>query len=211
MQKTPGVVSHYAFFVDSDACSGCKTCQVACNDRNNVPAGQHWRRVYEITAGGWERRGGGWTSTVVAYNISMSCVHCLEPACATICPSQCIWKRDDGIVLIDDNRCSRCRRCESGCPYGAIRYDATSDTLQKCHFCVDSLDAGLPPACVTACPNRALGFGDYNNLRSLHGSVSRVFPLVDPSVAGPALIIKPHRNAPLAEKRSPEVANWGEL
>lgn len=205
------MVSQYAFFVNSDACSGCKACQVACNDKNDVPAGQHWRRVYEVTAGGWEKKGGGWTHNVLAYNLSVSCVHCLEPVCLAVCPAQCIWKREDGIVLIDDSRCSRCRRCESACPYNAIRYDPTGDKLQKCHFCVDFVDAGMAPACVTACPNRALDFGDFDQLRGLHGNVFRVFPLADPSIAGPALIIQPHRNAGIAQDRSPEVANWGEL
>ena len=205
------MVSQYAFFVNSDACSGCKTCQVACNDMNDIPAGQHWRRVYEITAGGWEKKEGAWVSTVVAYNLSMACVHCLDPTCLSTCPSQVIWKRDDGIVLIDDSRCSRCRRCESACPYGAIRYDATTDSLRKCDFCLDYLDSGLSPACVAACPNRALEFGEYDELRRKYGDLSRVFPLPDPSIAGPALIIKPHRNAALVQSRDPEVSNWGEL
>jgi len=205
------VVSQYAFFVNSDACSGCKTCQVSCNDKNNIPAGVHWRRVYEVTGGTWEKKGNAWISTVVAYNLSMSCVHCFAPVCLEICPSQVIWKRDDGIVLIDESRCSRCRRCESACPYGVIRYDAVTDMLVKCDFCMDYLDAGLPPACVAACPNRALDFGDYSELKIKYGNVSRVFPLPDPSVAGPAIIIKPHRNAALVQSRDPEVANWAEL
>ncbi len=205
------MVSQYAFFVNSDACSGCKTCQVACNDRNNVPRGQHWRRVYEITAGNWEKKNGGWVTTVAAYNLSMSCVHCLEPVCANNCPSQCIWKREDGIVLIDDTRCSRCRRCESACPYSAIHYDAGSDMLGKCHFCVDDLDSGSPPACVIACPNRALDFGEFDQLRAKHGDIFKVFPLPDPSIAGPALVIRPHRNTEIVQSRGPEVANWGEL
>ena len=205
------MVSQYAFFVNSDACSGCKTCQVACNDKNNVYVGQHWRRVYEVTAGSWQKKEGAWVTTVVAYNLSVACVHCLDPICLTTCPSQVIWKRDDGIVLIDDSRCSRCRRCESACPYNAIRYDPTSDSLRKCDFCVDYIDSGLPPVCVSACPNRALDFGDYDELRKKYGDVSRVFPLPDPAVAGPALIIRPHRNAALAMSRDPEVANWGEL
>ena len=102
-------------------------------------------------------------------------------------------------------------RCESACPYGAIRYDATTDSLRKCHFCLDDIDSGLPPACVAACPNRALEFGEYDELRRKYGDLSRVFPLPDPSIAGPALIIKPHRNAALVQSRDPEVSNWGEL
>jgi anaerobic dimethyl sulfoxide reductase subunit B len=210
-QEEKQVVSQYAFLINSDACSGCKTCQVACNDRYSVPMGQHWRRVYEVSAGSWEKRGESWATTVVSYNLSISCVHCIEPVCATICPSQCIWKRNDGIVLIDETRCSRCRRCESACPYNAIRYDPSADMLLKCHFCVDYLDAGLPPACVTACPNRALDFGDFDQLRAAHGNVFRVFPLPDPSIAGPAMVIRPHRHTELVQSRGPEISNWGEL
>jgi anaerobic dimethyl sulfoxide reductase subunit B len=205
------VVSQYAFFVNADACSGCKTCQVACNDKNNIPIGQHWRRVYEITGGAWQKKDNAWVATVVAFNLSISCVHCIEPDCLIVCPSQVIWKREDGIVLIDETRCSRCRRCESACTYGAIRYDATTDSLQKCDFCLDYLDSGLPPACVAACPNRVLEFGEYAELRKKYGDISRVFPLPDPSVCGPALVIKPHRNNALVQSREPEVANWGEL
>jgi anaerobic dimethyl sulfoxide reductase subunit B (iron-sulfur subunit) len=205
------LVSQYAFFVNSDACSGCKTCQVSCNDKNNIPVGVHWRYVYEVTGGSWEKVGNAWVSTVVAYNLSMSCVHCMAPVCLDSCPSQVIWKRNDGIVLIDESRCTRCRRCESACPYRAIRYDPVTDMLLKCDFCMDYLDAGLPPACVAACPNRALDFGDYDELRIKYGNVSRVFPLPDSSVAGPALIIKPHRDTALVQSRDPEVANWAEL
>ncbi len=205
------MVNQYAFVVNSDACSGCKTCQVACNDKHDILPGVHWRRVYEVTAGTWEKKGSAWVSTVVAYNLSVSCHHCMDPACLTACPSDVIWKREDGIVLVDESRCSRCRKCESACPYGAIRYDASSDSLRKCHFCVDYLDSGLPPACVTACPNRALDYGDFGALRAKYGDISRVFPLPDPSIAGPALIILPHRNTALVHSRDPEIANWAEL
>ena len=205
------MVSQYAFFINSDACSGCKTCQVACNDKNDIPLGLHCRRVYEVTAGSWQKKGSAWSCTVAAYNLSMSCVHCLEPACLVACPAEVIWKREDGLVFIDDARCSRCRRCESACPYNAIRYDPSSDKLSKCDFCYDYLDAGLPPACIAACPNRAMEYGDYDVLKKKYGDVCRVFPLPDPSALGPALIIKPHRNTALVQSLEPEVANWGEL
>jgi len=73
------MVNQYAFFVDSDACSGCKTCQVACKDANGLAAGVLWRKVIEVAGGGWTRKNGLWISTVAAYNLSSACVHCLEP------------------------------------------------------------------------------------------------------------------------------------
>jgi anaerobic dimethyl sulfoxide reductase subunit B (iron-sulfur subunit) len=200
-----------AFFVNSDACSGCKTCQVACKDKNNLAAGLHWRRVYEVTAGAWLRKGDGWISTVAAYNLSVACHHCAEPVCGKQCSVDAIWKRPDGIVLIDQVRCTKCNKCRADCPYEAIRYEAATNTVSKCDFCADRIDAGQPPVCVTACPNRALDFGDLEDLRRRHGSCDRVFPLDDPSISRPALVITPHRHAALAQERGPEVGNWEEL
>jgi anaerobic dimethyl sulfoxide reductase subunit B len=201
----------YAFFVNSDACSGCKTCQVACNDRHDVPAGLHWRKVYEVTAGTWQQREGVWASSVVAYYLSIACHHCQTPVCARSCATDAIWKRPDGVVLIDESRCTRCHKCEADCPYGAIWWDASANAMRKCTLCAEDLDAGKPPACVAACPNRALEVGDFDDLKAKHGTVSQVFPLADPLVAYPALVIKPHRQAALVQGREPQVANWEEI
>lgn len=200
-----------AFYVNSDACSGCKTCQVACKDRNNLPAGVHWRRVLEVTSGAWEKKGDAWTSTVLAYHLSVSCHHCVEPVCGRQCSVDAIWKRPDGIVLIDQSRCTRCNKCRTDCPYEAIRFNGATNTVGKCDFCVDEVEAGRPPACVAACPNRALGFGELEELRRRAGTTDRVFPLEDPSITRPALVIEPHRHASLVQSRQPEVANWEEL
>jgi anaerobic dimethyl sulfoxide reductase subunit B (iron-sulfur subunit) len=205
------MVTQYAFFVNSDACSGCKTCQVACKDRHDVRVGLHWRRVLEVTAGGWVRTGPTWVSTVVAYHLSVACHHCQTPLCGKQCATNAIWKRPDGIVLVDDSRCTQCRKCQTDCPYGAIRFDADANAPRKCDFCVDDLDAGRPPACVAACPNRALEFGDREALVSTYGSVAQVFPLADPALTGPSLVIRPHRHAELAAARDPEIANWEEV
>ena len=205
------LVSQYGFFVDSDACSGCKTCQIACKDKNDLKPGVLWRRVYEITAGGWLKKDGIWVPTVTAYHLSLACHHCLEPACAPACSTQAIWKRDDGIVLIDRTRCTVCRACLAACPYSAIRYDAAANAVTKCDYCLDEVGAGGTPACVAACPNRALDFGDLAELRRKYGDRAQVFPLPDPGLAKPALVIRPHRSADAAEKNDPEVSNWGEL
>jgi anaerobic dimethyl sulfoxide reductase subunit B (iron-sulfur subunit) len=164
-----------------------------------------------VTAGGWQQKDGAWLSTVIAYNLSVACHHCFIPACARSCQGDAIWKRDDGIVLIDDIRCTRCRQCEADCPYGAIRWDGATNTEYKCDFCVDAIDSGGTPACVAACPNRALEFGELSTLRARHGDVQRVFPLPDPAIADPALVVKPHRHAALASTRGPQVVNWEEL
>jgi anaerobic dimethyl sulfoxide reductase subunit B (iron-sulfur subunit) len=148
---------------------------------------------------------------VAAYNLSVACHHCQVPVCGASCASDAIWKRPDGVVLIDASRCTRCRKCEADCPYGAIRWDGSASMVYKCDFCVDYLDSGLPPVCVSACPNRALDFGEYEDLKKKYKGVNQVFPLPDASLAKPALIIMPHRNAGLVEGRNPEVANAEEL
>jgi len=204
-------MSQFAFLVNSDACSGCKTCQVACSDRHDLPAGQHWRRVYEVTSGGWQKKEGTWQSTVAAYHLSVACHHCALPICATSCPSDAIYKRDDGIVILDQTRCTKCRKCESDCPYSAVRWNGGNDPLSKCDGCVDDVDAGRLPACVAACPNRALEVGDFDDLKKRPGVVARVYPLPDPSLARPGLVILPHRRAAFAEANGPEIANGEEL
>lgn len=201
----------YAFFVNSDACSGCKTCQVACKDKNDLRPGTFWRRVIEVTAGGWQKTGAVWTTTVVAYNLSVACHHCLEPPCTRNCSTDAIFKREDGIVVIDQARCTKCNKCAADCPYQAIRGSGSGAEVSKCDFCADYLARGLPPACVSACPNRALEYGEYDVLAKRAGSTSRVFPLPDPAAARPALFITPHRHAALADGRQPEIANWEEI
>jgi len=205
------MVNQWAFYVNSDACSGCKTCQVACKDKNELAAGVHWRKVTEVTGGSWEKKNGLWVSTVAAYHLSMACCHCLEPVCAVSCSTKSIWKREDGIVFIDGSRCTRCRRCETVCPYGAIRYDPVSTYMTKCDFCVDDLALGLAPACVAACPNRALDFGDFEVLKKKYGPSNSVFPLPDPAEFKPALVLKPHRHAEFIGTHHPEIGNWAEI
>ena len=115
-------MKRYAFYYNSDACSGCKTCQIACKDKNNLPVGMNWRRVYEITGGGWKRSGAAWISDVIAYNISISCNHCEKPVCLDACPAKAIEKGDNGIVKIDQEKCIKCGTCLEVCPsrFGAV-------------------------------------------------------------------------------------------
>jgi anaerobic dimethyl sulfoxide reductase subunit B (iron-sulfur subunit) len=206
------VVSQYAFLVNSDACSGCKTCQVACKDKNDLPAGLHWRKVYEVTSGDWQQRGEAWVSSVAAYNLSTTCHHCLNAVCIPVCPTDAITKSDTGLVLIAESLCRNCHACELACPYGAIRFNPVRNTTMKCDFCADLLDLGQPPSCVAGCPNRALDFGDLAALRLAHpAGVAQVFPLPSGSVTLPAVVILPHRNARLVQASVPEVANREEV
>jgi anaerobic dimethyl sulfoxide reductase subunit B (iron-sulfur subunit) len=141
----------------------------------------------------------------------MACNHCEKPVCGLSCPVKAISKREDGIVFVDTGACIGCRYCEWACPYTALRFDARTNTVSKCDFCYDAIDAGGTPSCVAACPQRALDFGDLAELRKKYGDVRRIFPLPDPSQTEPALVIKPHPDAAKAEERAAEVANWEEV
>ena len=204
-------MKRYAFYVDSASCSGCKTCQVACKDKNRLPTGVLWRRVYEISGGGWESRGHAWVSTVFAYNISLACNHCDRPICVEVCPTGAYTKRPDGVVLHDSAKCIGCRYCTWACPYGAPQYDEQAGRTSKCSFCVENIDAGLPPTCVAACPMRALDFGDLAELEARYGQNYTVYPLPDPELTKPSLVITPHKDASRARHGSACVANWEEV
>jgi anaerobic dimethyl sulfoxide reductase subunit B (iron-sulfur subunit) len=128
----------YAFTFDASACSGCKTCQAACKDKNGLPVGVLWRRVIEASGGEWQTVGNAWENTVFAYYLSLACNHCVHPKCAGVCPVDAYTVRPDGIVLIDTSRCIGCRYCAWACPYGAPQYDAAQGVMNKCDFCYDN-------------------------------------------------------------------------
>ncbi|MFA6165459.1 MAG: DMSO/selenate family reductase complex B subunit [Gemmatimonadaceae bacterium] len=183
-----------AFYLDASACSGCKACQAACKDKHDLPVGVLWRRVYEVTGGGWTRAGDTWTSDVFAYHLSLSCHHCEQPICAEVCPTQAMHKRADGIVVVDHDKCMGCQYCGWACPYDAPQYDRARGQMTKCDFCADNLAAGKPPACVAACPMRVLEMRVLE-MREGEESSPNVSPLPVTSLTRPALIVKPHQAA----------------
>jgi anaerobic dimethyl sulfoxide reductase subunit B (iron-sulfur subunit) len=182
----------YAFYFDARFCSGCKACQVACKDHNHLPIGLLWRRVYEIVGGGWQENGGAWTQDVFAYNLSIACNHCAKPICVEVCPASAITVRPDGIVLLNSDLCIGCRLCSWACPYSAPQYDADAGYMTKCNFCIENIEAGIPPACVSACPMRVLDYGDRDKILSRHPNSSQVYPLPHPEHTNPSLSITPH-------------------
>jgi anaerobic dimethyl sulfoxide reductase subunit B (iron-sulfur subunit) len=193
-------MSSYAFSFDSSSCSGCKACQAACKDKNNLPLGVLWRRVYEVSGGEWMQTDDAWTSTVFAYNLSIACNHCVHPKCAGVCPVDAYEVRPDGIVLINTQKCIGCGYCGWACPYDAPQVDKSTGHMTKCNLCYDNLDEGLPPACVAACPLRCLelveiidhGIEDKGlELWKIPGA-EHPFPLPKLSRTEPHLVIKPH-------------------
>ncbi len=200
-----------AFYFDANACSGCKTCQIACKDKNDLPLGLVWRRVYEVAGGEWKQEGAAWRQNIYAYNVSLACNHCDDPICMKSCPTKAIQKRADGIVWIDESRCMGCRYCEWSCPYGAPQFDAAKGVMTKCNLCADYVDEGKNPSCVDACPMRALDFGEYEDLIKKYGKDVEIFPLPGEHFTEPSLVARAHRMAGRVKIEKPEVVNWEEV
>jgi anaerobic dimethyl sulfoxide reductase subunit B (iron-sulfur subunit) len=201
----------YAFYFDSQACSGCKACQIACKDKHNLPLGVLWRRVYEVSGGEWLWVGTAWQNTVFAYNLSIACNHCQHPICVGVCPTGAMYQRQDGIVLVDEERCIGCKYCAWVCPYSAPQYNPEAGVMTKCSFCVDELDQGRAPACVAACPMRALDFGKLGELQARYTGVGAVAPLPEADLTQPSLLIRPHPAALPVGSRQATVHNPEEV
>ncbi len=165
--------------IDLDICVGCHACAVACKEWNvsgisaplpdenpyaSEPDGVWFNRVhsYELEALAESAQP---ASTL---HFPRSCLHCETPACVSVCPTGASYKRaEDGIVLVDADKCIGCKLCSWACPYGAREYSPTEGVMKKCTLCVDRIynehipEAQRQPACVQACPTRARSFGDF--------------------------------------------------
>lgn len=187
--------AQYAFYLDADSCIGCGACAMACKDKNNLPGGSLWRRLYETEAGGFKNQGRGLSADVYAFYISMSCNHCQNPPCIQTCPTCALVKRkEDGLVILDSEICIGCGECLPSCPYGALHINSNTGKVGKCDGCQDLLSLGELPACVAACPMRVLDFGPLEQLQSKYPKAVRygsIKPVYRETI--PYLLVKRHR------------------
>ncbi len=187
------MANQLAFSVNIDKCTGCKTCQVACKDKNNLPTGIRWRRVFQYEGGEWVKLDGEMIpSGIFEYPVSAACMHCANPVCMQVCPAAAISKRADGIVLIDQDKCIGCRYCSWACPYGAPQFNAELGVMSKCNMCYDLVDKGEKPACVESCPYRAMDFGQLEDLQMKYGTFTSPAPLPDPKFTVPSVVYIPN-------------------
>lgn len=166
---------------------------MACRDLNDAPL----RRVIEVEGGSYSETGAGaLIPRVFAYYISIACNHCDEPRCVANCPTGALARNAaDGVVSIDPQVCIGCRYCTWSCPYGAPRYNPAAGRTQKCDLCASLRAAGEEPACVTACPMRAIDWGSVAELRERHGGTMDLEGLPDPHITHPNACYTPHRDA----------------
>lgn len=203
-----------AFYFDASSCTDCKACQVACKDRNSLPVGVKWRRVIQYVGGDWTPVNGVKDVMsphgVFSYSVSLSCMHCENPVCVQGCPAGALTKRDDGIVVIDEDNCIGCRYCEWLCPYGAPQFNEERGVMTKCDFCVDLLEAGENPACVDACVMRCLKYGELDELRAQYGNMNAIEPLPVADLTQPAFVVTPHRFVQLSGNGTGQIENLPE-
>ena len=151
--------------IDLDSCIGCHSCAVVCKQENNVGLGTFYNKVLTVGPSGTY-------PDLEMYYLPVSCQHCDNPECVSVCPTGASYKRDDGVVLVDHSKCIGCQYCVMACPYGAISLEsiglpsATSETMAqksmrsvavRCDLCKDWMkrEGKSVPACVEACPVHA--------------------------------------------------------
>ncbi len=157
VSDNPNRYKQHGFHFTADNCIGCHACEAACSEKNDNPAHIAFRSVGYVEGG-----------TYPAYqriNISMACNHCDDPVCLKGCPTRAYTKfAEYGAVLQDPDICFGCGYCTWVCPYNAPQLDPIKGQVSKCNMCVDRLEEGLKPACVSACLGNALNFGVIENI-----------------------------------------------
>ena len=172
--RTTTTVSKY---IDTTTCIGCKACEVACQEWNDLPIvptlqsgtyqtlpqlhSQYWNliRFDERTNGDGDMM---WLMR------KDQCMHCAEPGCLAACPAPgAIVQYENGIVDVDASKCIGCGYCATGCPFDVPKFHEASGKMAKCTLCVDRVGVGLEPACVKACPTGCLNFGTKTDMVAL--------------------------------------------
>ena len=171
------------FFTDTTVCIGCKACEVACKNWNQLPArdggqpemsGQSYDNTLRLSGSTWRHvkfieqfdapYQGRWLM------LSDVCKHCVQAGCLEVCPTGAIIRTEFDTVVIQSDVCNGCRTCIAACPFGVIDINEVSGTAQKCTLCYDRMSVGLEPACSKACPTDSIQFGPIEELRKRAGA-----------------------------------------
>jgi formate dehydrogenase iron-sulfur subunit len=198
----PDAPPRLGFFTDTSVCIGCKACEVACKEWNQVPedgllfTGMSYDNTRRLDANSWrhvafieQRKPVG--AQVVGdgerpddgFRWLMSsdvCKHCTDAACLDVCPTGSLFRTEFGTVVVQEDICNGCGYCVPACPYGVIDKRESDGRVWKCTLCYDRLTVGMEPACAKACPTNSIQFGPLDELRDR--AVMRVRQLHDAGI-----------------------------
>lgn len=153
-------MSKMTMVIDLDKCIGCYACEVACKQENDVVLGSYWNKVRQMGPYGEY-------PNIEMYWLPALCQHCDEPTCVNVCPTHATYQREeDGIVLIERDKCIGCQYCAMACPYGARTFNKAQKVVEKCTLCAHLQAVGEQPACVKCCTPSARIFGDLDDPQS---------------------------------------------
>ena len=176
------------FYINQNDCMGCRTCQVACKDKNDLPVGILYRHVKSFETGSFP--------APKPYHYPGTCNHCQVAACVVECPTGAMYKAEDGTTQHDDEICIGCKTCTKACPYGVPQFLPDEMITGKCNFCIDLREEGGNPACVDACRNRCIEWGTLEELAEKHPeAVSDIAALPASAETSPCLLIDPRNGA----------------
>jgi len=149
----------YGMVIDTNRCTCCHGCTIACISENNLPDGKYRSWVKKISKGIYPNVG--------FHFLPRLCNNCEDAPCLNLCPTKATYRtEEDGVVHVDRDICIGCHICIDACPYGARYFNTITNTADKCDFCYHRITKGIEPACVTACTGRARIFGDLNDPKS---------------------------------------------
>lgn len=197
--ENPNRYKQHGFHFTSDNCIGCHACEAACSEKNGNPAHISFRSVGYVEGGSYP--------DYKRMNISMACNHCDDPVCLKGCPTRAYTKHAEyGAVLQDPDTCFGCGYCTWVCPYNAPQLDPIQGQVSKCNMCVDRLEEGLKPACVSACLGNALNFGVVENTPENRDQVLTQIPgFPDPSITHPNIRFQQTKSMPNEVTRTDSV------
>ncbi|MCY4657686.1 MAG: dimethyl sulfoxide reductase anchor subunit [Gammaproteobacteria bacterium] len=192
----PNRTKQHAFHFTADNCIGCHACEAACSEKNDLAPHLSFRSVGYIESGTFP--------DYQRVNLSMACNHCDDPVCLKGCPTRAYTKHPEyGAVIQDPDICFGCGYCTWVCPYNAPQLDPMNGQVEKCNMCVDRLEVGLKPACVSACVGNALDFGVVENVPASREQTETQIPgFPDPEITKPNIRFQQTKALPLELTRT---------
>jgi Fe-S-cluster-containing dehydrogenase component len=154
-EETKTGLHKWVMIIDPNKCVLCHACTIACQNQNSLASEEFFNRLEEREQGSFPN--------YIRRSIPVQCQHCDNPPCVDVCPVGASYKRKDGVVMVNFDKCIGCKYCILACPYGVRQVNREKGYIHKCTFCIEFVEQGQKPACQTTCPMGVRTFGDLND------------------------------------------------